>query len=74
MMKKVFKTILVLGIVGVLAYKAYQFFFKQDEEDVVDGEILDEIDDEVESEGEEKEASLTEKIKAAARKVVKREA
>ena len=65
-MKKFLKTVLVLTVVGVIAYKAYQYFTKEDEyeefDDNVDGAEFD-----VEAEAEE---SLADKIKAAAKKVV----
>ena len=73
-MKKVLKTILALGIIGVLAYKAYQYFIRKDDEDVVDGEIIDELGDDAEADEEEKEESLADKIKAAAKKVINKEA
>ena len=73
-MKKALKTILALGIIGVLAYKAYQYFIRKDDEDVVDGEIIDELGDDAEADEEEKEESLADKIKAAAKKVINKEA
>ena len=58
-MKKFLKTVLVLTVVGVIAYKAYQY---EEFDDNVDGAEFD-----VEAEAEE---SLADKIKAAAKKVV----
>ena len=66
-MKKAFQALLILAIIGIIAYKAYDYFIKDKEEDVVDSEIIDELEDDFE---EDKELSLAEKIKAAAKRVV----
>ena len=67
-MKKALQTLLVLGIIGVIAYKAYQYFIQVKDDDVVDGDIVDEFDDLDDYEVEEE--SLAEKIRAAAKKVI----
>ncbi len=65
-MKKFLKTVLVLTILGFIAYKLYKYFTKEPEyeefDDTVDGAEFD-----IEAEAEE---SLADKIKAAAKKVV----
>lgn len=65
-MKKFLKTVFALTVIGVIAYKAYQYFTKEEEyeefDDNADGAEFD-----IEAEAEE---SLADRIKAAARKVV----
>ena len=64
-MKQTLQALLILAIIGVIVYKAYDYFIK--DKDVVDGDIVDELGDDFEDAREE---SLADKIKAAAKRVV----
>ena len=65
MLKKTLKTLIVLAVIGIVVYKAYEYFTRDDRY-----EELDENGDEEITVDED--SSLAEKIKAAAKKVVKR--
>ncbi|MBQ8663536.1 MAG: hypothetical protein IJ471_06740 [Eubacterium sp.] len=65
MYKKLVRTLIVVGVIGFIAYKAYEYFVKKDNEEVVDADFMD--DGELELNDQE---SLADKIKAAAQKVL----
>lgn len=64
MYKKVVRTLIVIGVIGFVAYKAYECFVKKNQEEV-DDDFSD--DGELELNAEE---SLVDKIKAAAQRVL----
>ena len=63
MYKKLVRTLIVVGVIGLVAYKAYEYFVKKNDEEAED-DFLD--DGELELNAEE---SLADKIKAAAQRV-----
>lgn len=62
MFKKFLKTLVVLAVVGIVVYKAYEYFTRDDKYE----ELEDDFDDAAEEE------SLADKLKSAAKKVVAR--
>ena len=67
MLKKTLKTLIVLAVIGIVVYKAYEYFSRDDKYEEFDDNVDGEYD--LEAEAEE---SLADKIKSAAKKVVKR--
>ena len=63
MYKKVVRTLIVVGVIGYIAYKAYEYFVNKNQE--ADEDFMEEED--MESGAEE---SLVDKIKAAAQRVL----
>lgn len=63
MYKKVVRTLIVVGVIGYVVYKAYEYFVNKNQE---------EDEDFIEDEGLESgaEESLVDKIKAAAQRVL----
>lgn len=65
MYKKFVRTLIVVGVIGFIAYKAYEYFVKKNDEEVVDEDFAD--DGELDLNAEE---SFVDKIKSAAQKVL----
>ncbi len=65
MYKKFVRTVIVVGVLAFIAYKAYEYFVKKKDEDVVVEDFAD--DGEL---GLNTEESFVDKIKTAAQKVL----
>lgn len=65
MYKKIVRTLIVVGVLGFIAYKAYEYFVKKNDEDVIDEDFLD--DDEFEPKPQE---TVVDKIKAVVQNVL----
>lgn len=65
MYKKFVRILIVVGVIGFIAYKAYEYFVKKNDEEVVDEDFAD--DGELDLNAEE---SFVDKIKSAAQKVL----
>lgn len=65
MLKKTLKTLIVLAVIGIVVYKAYEYFTKDDRYE----EVEDDLDEEFELEDEE---TLADKVRAAVKKLLNR--
>lgn len=65
MYKKFVRTLIVVGVIAFIAYKAYEYFVKKNEEEVVDEDFMD--DGELDLNEQE---SFLDKVKTAAQKVL----
>lgn len=64
MYKKFVRTLIVVGVIGFIAYKAYEYFVKKNDEETVEEDFMD--DGELELNEQE---SVVDKIKATAQRV-----
>lgn len=64
MYKKFVRTLIVVGVIAFIAYKAYEYFVKKNDEETIDTDF-----DDNELELNEQE-SVVDKIKAAAQRVL----
>lgn len=70
MYKKLVRTVIVVGVIGYLAYKAYDYVVKKNDEDACEDTFDCEFDEAGTAEWKDEE-SLVDKIKAAAQRVLK---
>lgn len=64
MYKKFVRTLIVVGVIGFIAYKAYEYFVKKNDEETVEEDFM--ADGELELNEQE---SVVDKIKATAQRV-----